>query len=236
MNLVLLADSAFTLSDQAVIQDPRQLEQLRRVRKPQIDDRMLVGRLNGRLGEALVTEVSPGSIRVKVEQYRDPPPPLPLILVLALPRPQQLKRILETLASTGVKELHLIHSRRVEKSYWQSPRLTGEAIREQLWLGLEQGCDTQMPRVELHKRFRSFVEDRLPHLMQDRLALLAHPYNSQPCPARVRESTLLMVGPEGGFNDFEVELLCAQGLQPVHLGERILKTETAIPFLLGRLF
>jgi len=236
MNLILLTDSAFISPAQAVIRDPRQLDQLRRIRKLQVGDRMLIGRLNGPLGEALVSEVSPGLIRVHIEQYREPPPPLPLILVLALPRPQQLKRILETLASAGVKELHLIHSRRVEKSYWQSPRLTEEAIREQLWLGLEQGCDTRMPRVALHRRFRSFVEDHLPHLMHNRLALLAHPYRSRPCPTQVREDTLMVVGPEGGFNDFEVALLRTQGLQSVHLGERILKTETAIPFLLGRLF
>ena len=236
MNLVLLPDSAFTSANQAVIRDPRQLEQLHRVRKLEPGDRILMGRLDGPMGEARVNRVSREQIQLHIEQYREPPCALPVILVLALPRPQQLKRILQTLASAGVKELHLIHSRRVEKSYWQSPQLTEAAIREQLWLGLEQGGDTQMPRVELHRRFRGFAEDSLPHLMHNRLALLAHPYDSQPCPARVREHTLLMVGPEGGFNDFEVELLRTQGLQPVHLGERILKTETAIPFLLGRLF
>ena len=236
MNLVLLADSAFTSADRAVIRDPRQLEQLQRVRKPQPGDRILIGRLNGPIGEARVNCVSREQIQLHIEQYREPPSPLPLILVLALPRPQQLKRILEALASAGVKELHLIHSRRVEKSYWQSPRMAEDALRQQLWLGLEQGCDTQMPIVELHRRFRGFVEDRLPSLIQNRLALLAHPYQSQPCPAQVQKDTLLMVGPEGGFNDFEVELLRAQGLQPVHLGSHILKTETALAFLLGRLF
>ena len=236
MNLVLLADSAFTSADRAVIRDPRQLEQLQRIRKPQPGEQILIGRLNGPIGEARVNHVSREQIKLHIEQYREPPRPLPLILVLALPRPQQLKRILETLTSAGVKELHLIHSRRVEKSYWQSPRLAEDALREALWLGLEQGCDTQMPRVELHRRFRSFVEDRLPHLRQDRLSLLAHPYQSQPCPAQVGEDTLLVIGPEGGFNDFEVELLRAQGIQPVHLGQRILKTETAVAFLLGRLF
>ncbi|MBD3257670.1 16S rRNA (uracil(1498)-N(3))-methyltransferase [candidate division GN15 bacterium] len=39
----------------------------------------------------------------------------------------------------------------------------------------------------------------------------------------------LLVGPESGFSDAEVEAAVQAGLQPVSLGERILRTETAGP-------
>lgn len=42
-------------------------------------------------------------------------------------------------------------------------------------------------------------------------------------PATVR----LYVGPEGGLEDAEIELACAQGVLPVSLGPRTLRTETA---------
>jgi hypothetical protein len=60
---------------------------------------------------------------------RNRPRPLPLTVVLALPRPKMLRRILRALAEVGVKELHLINSYRVEKSYWQSPLLAPTALR-----------------------------------------------------------------------------------------------------------
>lgn len=37
----------------------------------------------------------------------------------------------------------------------------------------------------------------------------------------------IFIGPEGGFDDSEVEVALAQGTQPVTLGRRILRTETA---------
>jgi len=37
----------------------------------------------------------------------------------------------------------------------------------------------------------------------------------------------LMVGPEGGFSGEEVDLACETGAIPIHLGPRILRTETA---------
>jgi 16S rRNA (uracil1498-N3)-methyltransferase len=39
----------------------------------------------------------------------------------------------------------------------------------------------------------------------------------------------LVVGPEGGFSDVELDLMTARSMQPVSLGPRILRTETAAP-------
>jgi RsmE family RNA methyltransferase len=45
-----------------------------------------------------------------------------------------------------------------------------------------------------------------------------------------------MIGPEGGFIPYEIEKLTALGFTPVHLGDRILRVDTAVPALLARLF
>ena len=112
-----------------------------------------------------------------------------------------------------------------------------EALREQLILGLEQARDTVLPEVSIEKRFKPFVEDRLPALASGTLGLIGHPGDYPACPRAVQEPVTLAIGPEGGWIPYEVDLLReAAGLQPVQLGERILRVETAVPALLARLF
>jgi RsmE family RNA methyltransferase len=175
------------------------------------------------------------TMEVDVLLDQQPPAPLPLTLILALPRPKVLRRVLQGLAACGVKRIVLLNSWRVDKSYWQSPVLDPRAIREQLLLGLEQGCDTVLPVVEIQSRFKPFVEDVLPSLASGVCALVAHPQACQYCPADIRRPVTLAVGPEGGFTGFEIDRLAAGGLNPVRLGERPLRVENAVPALIGRL-
>ena len=235
MNLLLLEAQDLRSPERALIRDERRLTHIRNVLKARNGSTLTVGLLNGSMGEGHIVQDNAQGIEIALSLNGQPPEPLPLTLVLALPRPQQLKRILQTVAGSGIKQLHLLHSRRVEKSYWQTPALKAEEIERQFTLGLEQAVDTVMPTVHFHQRFKPFVEDALPELMSDHLALVAHPYRAVPCPNQVRRPILLMVGPEGGFNDFEISLLEERGVQTVELGPRILKTETALPFLLGRI-
>jgi RsmE family RNA methyltransferase len=136
----------------------------------------------------------------------------------------------------GVQRLVLMNSYRVEKSFWDSPWLAEDAIREQLLLGLEQAKDTVLPEVILAPRFKPFVEDTLPALCQNTRCLLAHPIAPQPCPIALNQPLTLAIGPEGGFISYEVEKLAEAGFEPVHLGVRILRVETAVAVLIGRLF
>jgi RsmE family RNA methyltransferase len=151
-----------------------------------------------------------------------------------------LRRIIRSVAELGVAELHLIHSYRVEKSYWQTPALQEASLHNYLLQGLEQARDTVLPRVHAHRRFKPFVEDTLPGLAQGGRALLAHPGDYPACPRAEQQpalpQTLLVIGPEGGFIPYEVEKLEAAGCQTVSLGPRILRVENALTTLLGRLF
>jgi RsmE family RNA methyltransferase len=47
------------------------------------------------------------------------------------------------------------------------------------------------------------------------------------------ERVMLAVGPEGGWNDFEIALLERRGFQPIGLGARTLRVDTACIALLG---
>jgi len=172
---------------------------------------------------------------LRVELTKPPPPPLALNLILALPRPKMLRRILQATTSLGIKQIHLIGSWRVEKSYWQSPFLEPDKIHEQLILGLEQAIDTQLPEVHLHPYFKPFVEDKLDTIAGDTTRLVAHPVAAAPLPSTSLNDLTLAIGPEGGFIPYEIEKFAELGFAAVSLGPRILTVEVAVSSLVSRL-
>ena len=214
----------------------RRLHHVLAVHQAQVGQKLRVGMINGLMGEGEITHLDKQSLQLQFQLTQAPPVKLPLTLVLALPRPKMLKRILQTVATMGVERLVLMNSYRVEKSFWDSPFLQPQAIEDELILGLEQGKDTVLPQVILEKRFKPFVEDRLPELSANSLRLVAHPIAEQHCPRDVQQAVTLAIGCEGGFIPYEVDLLAQQGFVPVELGERILRVETAVTALIARLF
>jgi 16S rRNA (uracil1498-N3)-methyltransferase len=227
MNLLLLFPEDF-VSATRVRLDGRRLDEIERIGA----DELRVGVVNGRIGTAKV--VVPGEWEVLLDC--EPPAPLPLTLVLALPRPKVLNRVIDAASSMGIKRLFLINAWRVEKSYWKSPRLSSENLRHQSILGLEQARDTVMPQIELRRFFRPFVENELPAISQDTLAMVGHPTAGEECPRNVQRPVTLAIGPEGGFIAEEIASLERAGFRAVRFGPRILRVETAVAALVGRLF
>lgn len=235
MNLLLLEDGDFIGADRVLL-DGRRLKHLQEVHRAEVGDSLRVGRVGGQMGQGQLLRLDAQAAELQVQLDQPPPAKLPLTLLLALPRPKMLRRVLQTVASMGVPRLVLLNSYRVEKSFWQTPFLEPAAIREQLILGLEQARDTLLPEVLIEKRFKPFVEDRLPQLAAGSLGLVGHPGEYPACPRAVEQAVTLAIGPEGGWIAYEVEKLQQAGLQPVQLGERILRVETAVTALLARLF
>jgi len=235
VNLLLFDDDDFLSPTHARVAGRRAAHVIE-VHRARPGDELRVGRIDGPVGRGVVVSCSADRVDVEVTLDAEPPPPLPLRLLLALPRPKSLKKVLQAVSAMGVKEIVLLNTWRVEKSFWDSPVLQPTELREQLILGLEQGCDTQLPRIELRRRFKPFVQDELPALAAGSLALVAHPPAAAECPRAVTRPVTLAIGPEGGFIPFEVEFLEEHGFVAVSLGPRPLRVEHAVPALLGRLF
>ena len=234
MNLMLLKSDS--IENNVAKVSGRQLEHLTQVQRLTEGDFLNLGEINGTMGRGKITMLTDEQASISLELGVQPPKALPITIILALPRPKMLRRILQTIAAMGVKNIYLINSSRVEKSFWQTPFLRPESIEEQLILGLEQAKDTILPSVHLRKLFKPFVEDELTGIVGKSRAIIAHPGAEKPCPINLDSQVTLAIGPEGGFIPYEVEKLLSVGFDSIHLGPRILRVETAVPALLSRLF
>jgi RsmE family RNA methyltransferase len=234
VNLILLFDSDFTSPSHVRLQG-RRLEHVTHVHRAAIGDELVIGVENGRVGRGRVTALDANALELDVVLESDPPAPADVTLVLAVPRPKVLNRVIASAASLGIKRIVLVNAWRVEKSYWSSPRMAPDKLREQAILGLEQAKDTILPVIEVRRLFRPFVEEELPELARGTLALAGHPGATEPCPRAVPQPITLAIGPEGGFIEAEIASLVRDGFTPVSLGPRVLRVETILPVMMGRL-
>jgi len=150
MNLTLLDDDDF-ISASTVRLTGRRLQHVLEVHRADVGDDLKVGKVDGLLGSGRIIELTAEQLTLELQLDKHPPAPLPCTLLLALPRPKMLKRVLQAVTSLGVKQIYLLNSYRVEKSFWNSPLLQPEKLQEQFLLGLEQTVDTILPEVHLRK-------------------------------------------------------------------------------------
>ena len=235
MNLVLLLPEDLVAPDRACLTG-RRLTHVREVHRATVGGELAVGLLGGAMGRGRVLRLDAEALELTFVLDQAPPPKLPLTLVVALPRPKVLNRVVAAAASLGAARLVLLNAWKVEKAYWASPRLQPERLREQLLLGLEQAKDTVLPELQLARLFRPFVEGDLPGLVGQGTGLVAHPGGGSEAPKVLVAPVTLAIGPEGGWIDAELQSLLRAGLKPLDLGPRILRTETALAALVGRLF
>ncbi len=235
MNQILLFPEDYTGENLAILKD-RRFRHLMSIVKIEKGDRLRAGLINGNRGEALVVEKGSDYAILETTLTDAPPAPLPLTLVMAMPRPKSLRKAVHYAAAMGVKNFFIIRTWRVEKSYFESPVLSDDSLTMEMILALEQCRDTVMPEIQVKKLFRPFVEDELPAISEGTLKLTAHPIADMECPRTVQAPVTLVIGPEGGLIEYEVNLLVESGFTPVHLGERILRVENAIPAIIGRLY
>jgi RsmE family RNA methyltransferase len=236
MNRILIDPAELGRDCLAVLTDRRAVH-IRTVLRAGPGDVLRLGLIDGPLGTGVVRSVSGSTVEVACAFETAPPPePPPLDLLLALPRPKVMKRFWPVLASFGVRRAGLVNAERVERVYFDSHVLEPDFIRAQLLEGCEQAGWTRLPRVSVHRRFRPFIEDELAEWSPGTRRMVAHPGVAsrmrdlvKPDPAGV----LLAVGPEGGWNDFELGLLESRGFQAVGLAGGALRSDVACIALLA---
>ena len=193
--------------------------------------------INGHNGRAEVTTIGTGSVTLRLD-CRQPAVCPTDVLLLAVPRPRILARMLQHAAALGFGRIVLFRSWRVDKSHLASRLLEPTIQRQHLLRGLEQSRRTIVPVVQFQPLFHPFVQDQLPRLPLPESRFCAHPRALvSTADLRLERAAAIAValGPEGGFVDYEVEQLAANGFLPVRLGPHPLRTESALSALWGQL-
>lgn len=190
-----------------------------------------IGVIDGPMGVGTVAEAADGRVLLDCVFEPDTPARPCVDLLLAVPRPKVLRRLWAQLAALGVGQVILTNAERVERDYFDSHVMHEEGYRPLLIEGLQQGRDTRIPLVTIHKQFKVLIEDELDRLFPTGQRLVAHPgsghsFRSVLSPP-VSERVLVAIGPEGGWNDFELSLLERHGFVRAGLGSRTLTTTTA---------
>ena len=233
MNLLLLDPADFAGGDRVVVRG-RRATHVHAVVRPAVGDALAIGLVDGPKGTGVVLSCGPGELllEARLDEVVEPVPPVDLLL--ALPRPKVVRRLLADIASLGVGTIHLTNAWRVERSYFASPVLAPGEIDAALRRGLEQARATRLPRVHIHRRLMAFFDAILPTLPVSQ-RLLADPKGDYHLAKSdvVAQRLLIAVGPEGGWIERGVATFVARGFTCFTLGPRILRTEAAVPAILG---
>jgi RsmE family RNA methyltransferase len=244
MNLILCeADEVFEPG--AVRLTGGRAAHVRTVLRAGVGDTVHLGIVDGPKGRGEIVAMDDREVTVRCDFTAGAVTPRAAVdLLLALPRPKVMRRLWAQLAALGVGRIILTNAERVERNYFDAHVLDEATYRPLLIEGLQQAADTRLPLVSIHRQFRILIEDELDGLSNDGVRLVAHPGGEGSLEAVAATSApatsatagpraLLAIGPEGGWNAFELALLKRHRFEPISMGPRILRTDTACVALLA---
>lgn len=207
--------------------DPRARHVLDVLRR-QVADTFDVGLLNGPRGKATLVGLDDAALHLGFAWGAPPPPPEPIALVVGLPRPQTARDVLRDGTTLGVGAMHFVRTEKSESSYAQSSLWTDGEWRRHLVAGAEQAFDTRIPDVT-HGRPLAEAVAGLPG---DSTRLALDHYEATAALADYKPDAagphVLALGGERGWSARDRAELRAAGFRFLHLGRRVLRTETAV--------
>jgi len=225
MNLILFDDDELGID--LDYKDPRAVH-IRDILHLEKGDDFAAGIIGGQKGRARLNARGVSGWKWTFTPLEEAPPLLPLTLILGCPRPPVARRLLKDMSSLGLREIRVSSTDLNEKSY-----LSSKLWREGLWRnalieGAVQGGSTMIPAVRTGGNLERILED-LPEgtekiAMDNDEGLKA--FGTWDLKAGY-SAAALAIGPERGWSIRERKILDSRGFRRLHLGKRILRTETA---------
>jgi 16S rRNA (uracil1498-N3)-methyltransferase len=185
--------------------------------------------VDGRGGRALcaVAEVGRDVVALDVLERTAEPAPRPRVVVVqALPKGDRGELAVELATEVGVDEVVPWAAERCVVR-WEGPR--GDKALER-WRATAREAGKQSRRARLPVVSGLATTAQVAARLAGTTALVLHESAAEPLasvPLPDDGEVVLVVGPEGGISDRELDLLTAAGGRPVRLGPSVLRTSTA---------
>lgn len=202
--------------------DPRAQHVLHVLKTP-IGSSFRAGVLNDSCGIATLRNIDTGYIYFDYTSLTLAEAPLPITLLIGGTRPIVMQRILRDATAFGVEKFMVVHTKNSEKSYLNSNLWQAETYKNSLYEGLALARAVTMPNVE-----RYFNLEEAFDKLSTSCRIIAD-VNSTDSLAQLTYEVpfTLAVGPERGFTNTEIELAQRYNFVSGHLGQRIIRSETA---------
>lgn len=192
------------------------------------------GMVDGPRGKGTVCTIGAHELELTFVWGGPPPPGDPLTLVLGLPRPQTARKILQEATTLGVQALHFVRTERSEPQYAQSSLWSTGEWRRHVLAGVAQAFATRLPVVTWDRDLASILESsRVEGSLGSPLCSIAlDNYEATvrlgACDVPPAARIWLALGPERGWGPSDRDRLRESGFTLAHLGERVLRAETAV--------
>ena len=226
MNLILFEPTELTTPLPRT--DPR-AEHILKVLRRQIGDTFDAGLVDGPLGKGTLAAFSAEGLTLTFNWGPPPAPIEPITLVPGLPRPQTARDILRDATTLGVGALHFVATERSDPNYAAATLWTSGEWRRHCLVGAAQAFATRIPVVTSDRALIAALS-ALPATTTQRLALDNYEAATalSVCHLLSDKPVALALGPERGWGPADRAALRAHDFTLVHLGSRVLRSETAV--------
>ncbi len=219
--IALASDIEVSLTEQAV-------HHLARVLRVSKGDEIIL--FNGQGGEyqAVISHVDKKSIKAMLGQHnpREAESSLELYLAQGISRGERMDYTIQKAVELGVKKIIPLFTERCNVKLDEERR----EKRLQHWQAIVTGACEQSGRNRVPEMVAPQAFDKWVSKAEADFSFVLSPHETgvlSQYPIQSSAKVILLIGPEGGLSDAEVNLARGHGFKSLNLGPRILRTETA---------
>ena len=197
-------------------------------------DSLDFGVINGPRGKGMVKWIDGEGVKIVLQwNTQHESDLLPISLLVGLARPQTSRKVLHQAASLGLKEVIFFNADKGEPSYAQSS-LWEREWKDLLVKGAEQAFSCHLPNCQ---KITGIEKSNEFSKLSCKVKIALDIYEAENCLSSVslekNASVQLAIGPERGWSAKERDWLRQQGFILCHMGQRVLRQETAFVAAVG---